>query len=326
MKILVLAEAGSMRNATTWQALRDRHECEIRLFGKGELATTVESVSQDAYDRIVLCGGFRRAGRQVLALARLPEVVIYDLDLQQDYMPDSKYFRHIPPLLKRMQRVSLIVTSLAAQAHYVRQGFVTSYLPKAYDHRLISCQNTERDIEFAFIGRTANVLYRQRRRLLDAISERLPVQQLRTADLSEESDEYARTLNRIKFFISVDAGFCEYHIKNFEALAAGCVLCALTTSEAENELIGFVDMRNIVLYTSVDELVEKIAAIRETPGMADSIAAAGRKLVEGQHQWRHRRDLLEQALMLAPEPPPRMSVSEWLLYLKVRLYWALSSK
>ncbi|MGL1834072.1 glycosyltransferase family protein [Rhodocyclaceae bacterium SMB388] len=326
MKILVLAEDGSMRNATTWDALRDAHECEIRFFGKGGLAPALESVSAQAFDRVVLCGGFRRSGPQVLALRKLPEVVIYDLDLQQDYMPDSKYFGLFPPLFKTLGRVSLIVTSMAAEEHYARKGFVVSYVPKAYDHRLISCTHTPRDIEFGFIGRTGNVLYRERRRLLAEVSRCLPVEQLRTVDLSEENDEYARTLNRIRFFISVDAGFREYHIKNFEALAAGCVLCALTTSQAENAFLGFEDMRNVVLYATADELVDKIATVRNTPGLAESIASAGRELAESAHQWRHRRDLLEQALSRAPAEPPPMSMQERLLYLKARCYWALSQK
>lgn len=327
MKVLVLAEAGSMRNATTWDALRDEHECEIRCFEKGGLRQAVEAMPHESsFDRVVLCGGFRRSGGGIQALAKLPEVVIYDLDLQQDYMPDSKYYRQFPPLFKMFPKVSLIVTSLAAFEHYQRLGFVVSYVPKAYDHRLIACSGSPRDIEFAFIGRTANSLYRQRRWMLQEVSRHLPVQQLRTADLSEENDEYSRTLNRVRFFISADAGFQEYHIKNFEALAAGCILCALTTSPRENELLGFEDMRNVVLYSSAEELVSKVNTIRETPGLAESIADEGRKLAESRHQWRHRRDLLEEALAKQPGVPPSLTIRERMLLARTKVYWALGRK
>ena len=66
-------------------------------------------------------------------------------------------------------------------------------------------------------------------------------------------------LNRIRFFVSADIGMGEYMIKNFEAMACGCVLLAYDQGELENEALGFIDMHNIVLYRRLDELRDKLS-------------------------------------------------------------------
>ena len=44
-------------------------------------------------------------------------------------------------------------------------------------------------------------------------------------------------------------------------------------------------MKNVVLYSSIDELREKLVLLRTTPGLAESIASAGQRLVEQHYSW-----------------------------------------
>ena len=74
-------------------------------------------------------------------------------------------------------------------------------------------------------------------------------------------------------------------IKNFEAMACGCVLLAWDQGEAENEALGFVDMTNLVLYRSIDELRCKLALLRSDPELASRIAAAGRELAVREYSF-----------------------------------------
>lgn len=95
---------------------------------------------------------------------------------------------------------------------------------------------------------------------------------------TKSGEEYLRTLNRIRFFVSADVGMGEYMIKNFEAMACGCVLLAYDQGERENEALGFRDMENIVLYRSVADIQEKLAILRLDTALAERIARSGQAL------------------------------------------------
>ncbi|HBO6101186.1 TPA: glycosyltransferase family 1 protein [Pseudomonas aeruginosa] len=84
--------------------------------------------------------------------------------------------------------------------------------------------------------------------------------------------------DRIRFFVSADVGMGEYMIKNFEAMACGCVLLAYDQGERENEALGFRDMENIVLYRSVADIQEKLAILRLDTALAERIARSGQAL------------------------------------------------
>lgn len=99
-------------------------------------------------------------------------------------------------------------------------------------------------------------------------------------------EEYCETLSRIRYFVSADVGMGEYMIKNFEAMACGCVLFAYDQGEAENRALGFVDMQNIVLYRTRDELREKLAVLRASSQLAEAISLAGQALVEQRYTFR----------------------------------------
>ncbi|WP_241353761.1 glycosyltransferase [Pseudomonas aeruginosa] len=79
-------------------------------------------------------------------------------------------------------------------------------------------------------------------------------------------------------FVSADVGMGEYMIKNFEAMACGCVLLAYDQGERENEALGFRDMENIVLYRSVADIQEKLAILRLDTALAERIARSGQAL------------------------------------------------
>ncbi|MNH15519.1 hypothetical protein D3C81_834370 [compost metagenome] len=70
----------------------------------------------------------------------------------------------------------------------------------------------------------------------------------------------------------------EYMIKNFEAMACGCVLLAFDQGEEENRALGLQDMHNVVFYDSIPTLQEKLRALRADPALAQRIAENGRHL------------------------------------------------
>jgi len=116
---------------------------------------------------------------------------------------------------------------------------------------------------------------------LEKAQEKIGLQSTRT----NSGQEYVGALNRIRFFVSADIGFGEYMIKNFEAMACGCILCAYNQGENENNALGFKDMENIILYTNLDELEEKLDQVKADTDLEKAISRAGQKLAENRYSF-----------------------------------------
>ena len=111
---------------------------------------------------------------------------------------------------------------------------------------------------------------------------------------AEPGQGYNDLLNKIVYFISSDAGLGEYMIKNYEALAAGCLLCTYRIP-SEDGLIGFKDMVNVVLYSSAEELVEKINLIENSRELKKTIIKNGLKLTK-EHAFQNHAGIILDAL------------------------------
>jgi glycosyltransferase involved in cell wall biosynthesis len=173
-------------------------------------------------------------------------------------------------------------------------------------------QGLERDIELAFVGSTNSVAYSGRKALLDELARVEPLVVTRT----KSGEEYCATLNRIRFFVSADVGMGEYMIKNFEAMACGCVLLAFDQGAAENEALGFKDMVNVVFYKDIPQLQEKLSQLRADPQLAAEIARNGQDLAVSQFSFAR----IGQRIVEVLQPPlrPRAPLN-WLERLRLTL-------
>lgn len=182
-----------------------------------------------------------------------------------------------------------------------QEGFDAVFVPKGYDEQLLADQGRERDIELAFVGSTKSVAYSGRKALLDELGR---VENL-VVTRTKSGEDYCNTLNRIRFFVSADVGMGEYMIKNFEAMACGCVLLAYDQGEAENRALGLEDMHNVVLYDSIPMLQEKLRILRADPSLAQRIAENGRRLSVSRFSFAEvGRSIVEHMRpALRPHPP-----------------------
>jgi spore maturation protein CgeB len=129
---------------------------------------------------------------------------------------------------------------------------------------------------------------------------------------TESGTEYMETLNRIRIFVSADIGMGEFMIKNFEAMACGCVLLAWSQGE-EDALLGFKDMHNVVLYRSADEALEKLALLQNDPQLAEQIARNGQAFAEGRYSFARVGADLASSIQceMRPWTPPSAVVRFW---------------
>jgi glycosyltransferase involved in cell wall biosynthesis len=272
-------------------------ECDIRWLSSDEQADLRgyfhKHVDTARYDRILFFLRFKKEMRQWRFIRTVPNLVILEHDAYQNYIP-CKYTGLFSAHYRRMPWVRIISSGADVAKRLQDEGFDAVFVPKGYDQTLLSYRERERDIELAFVGSTKSVAYSGRKALLDELGqvENLLVTKTRSGE------EYCETLNRIRFFVSADVGMGEYMIKNFEAMACGCVLLAYDQGDRENSALGFRDMENLVLYRDVAELREKLSLLRNDPQLAARIADAGRLLAERQYSFQMIGQKIVEAMAL----------------------------
>lgn len=305
MKVLFLVQ-GEQRAILDrlYDGIAHNCECDIRWLSREEQANLRryfrKHVDVARYDRILFFLRFKQEIRQVAFIRSLPNLVILEHDAYQNYIP-CKYTGKFSAHYRRLPWARVISSGFMVSERLRQEGFDAVFVPKGYDQTLLRDLGRERDIELAFVGSTKSGAYSERKALLDELGRLENLVVTRT----KSGEEYRETLNRIRFFVSADVGMGEYMIKNFEAMACGCVLLAYDQGDEENKALGFVDMKNLVLYRSVDELRGKLARLRAEPELAARIATEGRILAEREYSFARIGQRIAEALQapLRPHPP-----------------------
>lgn len=259
-------------------------ECDLRWLSSKEQRNLRSyfrrEVDVSRYDRIVFFLRFKQEIRQVGFIRTIPNLVILEHDAYQNYIP-CKYTGKFSAHYRRLPWARVISSGFVVTERLRAEGFDAVFVPKGYDQTQLEDQGHERDIELAFVGSTNSVAYSGRKALLDELARVEPLVVTRT----KSGEEYRDTLNRIRFFVSADVGMGEFMIKNFEAMACGCVLLAYDQGAAECQALGLQDMHNVVLYQDIAQLQEKLARLRNDPQLAQRIARNGRELAVSQFSF-----------------------------------------
>lgn len=253
-------------------------DCDLRLLNKDQqknLKDWFKAVDVHAYDYVLLMTRAKYAMKQTRFLRTLPNLAFLEHDAWQNYA-SCKYKGAFSKLYKQLPSCTVISSGFGVTRKLQHEGINAHFVPKGYDQELLSNLEQKRDIDCAFVGSIKNNIYKERSKFLARLSKADEVQLLQTSP----GIDYFQTLNRIRFFISADIGFGEYMLKNFEAMACGCIVFAYNQGEQENHALGFRDMENIVLYQSQEELLSKRKALQQSAGLAANIRRAGQKLVE----------------------------------------------
>lgn len=313
MRVLVLTAAQRLPDLSTlYSELGKQVELQVLRLEKKQqrnLRQVLRRVDLDSFARIVLDLPFKNVYRQTRYLSRLAGLLVYDEDACQNYLSNSRWYGEFSRFYRRLPHARILVTGASVAARLQAEGFAVIFAPKGYDparqYLQAEAQDLQRrDIELGFIGRTASAAYAGRKELLEQLVAVEPLQLLRT----EPGDAYRQMLNRIRLFVSADVGLGEYMAKNFEAMACGCVLLAWRQG-SEESAIGLQDGEHLLLYGSLAELREHIAALRADPQRAQRIADAGRAFVTGQLSYAHLATRM--ATLLAEPWPAVVPLTGW---------------
>lgn len=282
MKVLFLVQKDQRAILDSlYDGVAEHCECDLRWLTSDEQRNLRryfrQHVDVSRYDRIVFFLRFKQEIRQVSFIRTVPNLVILEHDAYQNYIA-CKYTGKFSAHYRKLPWARVITSGFMVSERLRGEGFDAVFVPKGYDQTLLGDQGRERDIELAFVGSTNSVAYSGRKALLDELGrvEKLVVTR------TKSGEEYCNTLNRIRFFVSADVGMGEYMIKNFEAMACGCVLLAYDQGEAENRALGLRDMQNVVFYTDIPQLQKKLEILRNDQDLAATIALNGRQLAVSQ--------------------------------------------
>ena len=278
MKVLFLVQKDQRAILNSlYEGVAEHCECDLRWLTSDEQRNLRryfrEHVDVARYDRIVFFLRFKQEIRQVGFIRSVPNLVILEHDAYQNYIP-CKYTGKFSAHYRKLPWARIISSGFMVSERLRGEGFDAVFVPKGYDQALLSDLGRERDIELAFVGSVNSVAYSGRKALLDELAQ---VEKL-VVTRTKSGEEYCNTLNRIRFFVSADVGMGEYMIKNFEAMACGCVLFAYDQGEPENIALGLREMDNVVFYTDIAQLQHKLSILRDDPQLAEKIASNGRNL------------------------------------------------
>lgn len=255
------------------------------------------------YDRVVIFSRLKRLARQIGVLKCVPNLVFLEHDACQNYMQFSKYRGKYSAFYRRLPWTRVLCSGGSVTRKLQDEGVDAVFVPKGYDETMLRNLQLTRDVPVGFLGSLKGIAYTERKQTLEHIAERTGMVIRRTAS----GAEYLEALNRIQIFISADVGMSEYMIKNFEAMACGCVLVAWRQDDEENSALGLEDMKNVALYSSVDEAVEKINQLLADPDLAGRIARAGQALAQERYTFSHVGASLAHAIVAPLRPWPGVS-------------------
>lgn len=296
-----------------YDGVAEHCECDLRWLSSDEQRNLRSYFRREVdvaqYDRIVFFLRFKQEIRQVGFIRTVPNLVILEHDAYQNYIP-CKYTGKFSAHYRRLPWARVISSGFVVTERLRGEGVDAVFVPKGYDQTQLEDQGRERDIELAFVGSTNSVAYSGRKALLDELANVETLIVTRT----KSGEEYRDTLNRIRFFVSADVGMGEFMIKNFEAMACGCVLLAYDQGEAESQALGLLDMHNVVFYQNIAQLQHKLALLRDDPELAQRIARNGRELAVSQFSFARIGQRIVEALSPALRARAPLSLLE-----KVRL-------
>ncbi len=223
-------------------------------------------------------------------------------------MPASKYRGVYSRLYRRLPSCRALVSGAVVARKMQAEGIDTVFVSKGYDEQMLHNTGVERDIPIGFLGSLKSTEYAERKAMLESLSKRTGMLVTRT----KSGEEYLQTLNRIMIFVSADIGMNEFMIKNYEAMACGCVLLAWSQGE-EDRLLGFEDMHNTVFYRSEEEAVEKIKLLQSDPDLAERIARNGQEFAQNRYSFARVGQALATEIQreMRPWQPPSAFTRFW---------------
>lgn len=298
MKTLVLA---AERDALLYAGLDDALAAHSDVYCQWlpdsqflNLSKFFDTVRPEHYRRVLIIGAMDQYAKQLGALSQIPNVSLYCSDAAQNFRRDSKYKGKLSKLAEAAPWVRVIVPSVEVKNKFEPLQADVASVPYPVNLELFVPDEEDRGTNCAFIGDTRNPDIRKRKEMLFAVKSHLKMQMFEPVPL----DRLVTQLQQIRFLVNSDYGLGQYEPINYQAMAAGCVLCTWSRGREEDLAYGFKDFENVVLYETADELEQKVHYLRRHTSDATRIAKRGQAFIAEKHSV----EVFAKALIEAIKP------------------------
>jgi hypothetical protein len=157
------------------------------------------------------------------------------------------------------------------------------WFPNAYDDDLIKPLNLSKIYDIGFCGTINN-----RGGLINLLSNNFKFK----LDERILGDNMVKSINSYKIHFNANISI-DINYRNFETL--GCGTCLLTSYNKYYEALGMKDDVNCMVYSSVDELIDKTKYLLKNDSKREEIQNAGLKLAQ-YHTYKQRVNIIKQIM------------------------------
>lgn len=155
------------------------------------------------------------------------------------------------------------------------------WLPNCYDDTLIFHKHLEKKYDVGFCGNIIN-----RASYLSTLQSNFNFK----LDEFIIGDDMVNAINSYKIHFNANISI-DINYRNFETI--GCGTCLLTSYNKHYEKLGLVDMENCLIYSSQEDMIEKIKLLLNNDDLLENISRAGLELASNHTYKKRAKQILE---------------------------------
>lgn len=277
MKILIVQENGrhpknrDFRECFNYQRAFNRAEINSTVWGLGHSNFSIpfEDVSKDA-DVILLLENYE-ASKWLPDLENIKKLKIFFSIDSHCALPHHQHLVH-------KHKIDVVLNAIESHQQYFK-SFKTYYHPSAYPSDLIHpMPHIKKEIFLGFCG----TLFDFRQNLILKLEEKFGIEVLRAVWWLGQGMVQQINSFKVHFNHTISS---DINYRVFETM--GCKT-ALLTNNTENLTTFFTDMEDVVIYSSEEELFEKVEFLMNYPDEIEKISNSGYENVVKNHTFDNR--------------------------------------
>ncbi|MCG8312416.1 MAG: glycosyltransferase [Pseudomonadales bacterium] len=243
------------------------------------ITKAVGGVELKTFDRVLIHLPVRLLLKQTPYLRCVPSLVLLQRDLPSIATTDLPLFDKFLKALGVMPWARVLLP-FSQISHRLSQAGIDNYqVPLGIDAREYTDLDQSRSHSAVVLADLENPASKPRKQLLLNIKTQNKLQIFEPelgATLREQ-------LNTLQVTVTCEQGCHLYRALNYQAMASGCLLLTWDRGSEENHVVGFEDMKNVMLFQDERSAQAKLNFLKRHPDQLEAIRQQGKALVAARH-------------------------------------------
>jgi len=274
--LLLLASGASKQHiGAVFQHLEGHHELHTEWLNgarQGQLSSVIDGLPITEFDRVLVWLPFKRLYSQISALRKLSKLIVFDPILHELASIEGEALHRHVKLCKALPWARFVVCGQKRQRWLKKQGVDVLWLPSFVEPFAVEEEVAPKTNGVCFLGDPELPEYKQYREMLYEVRRELKIH---IVGSDAGMPEISGVLDSSLMCFVCDSPFGGVRRQTLEAFAAGCVVLLWPADKDECADIGLVDMENVALVDSKEELVAKVNFLQRHKDQASRIASSG---------------------------------------------------